>query len=399
MREENAPGPEFISSRFKVGVLDIDDVEQSIRVDVNCFFYFKPVEPIDFHGGQHVRFENISRPAWVPHFDFENEIEEVICTDESYWYDTKTGMVFGRLNWIPQIQERFDHHPFPFDRQILDVQCLVNNCQQEEWQLNDERDHPVEMMMDHPEYVSQCELNAEADAWNLKMLKTHCLNDDENKSSIVHFQIFLDRVPDYYFWNVVMVYYLIILLKCVIIAFPYTEARFDYAMTLALTTVAFKFVTAELVPRTSYLTMLDKYMLFGLVLLMIRFLCDLGIQLGYTDKLPFGDEGVRADCTEENEISSGFTVCTVDQICTATLALAWTLASSAFGLFILFPNLIRPKWKHLDTMQGMSKNIEVEITGNKTWITKRKRIQYKDLRDAVDHGAKEEATITVVPEE
>ena len=65
----------------------MDDVEQTIRVDVNCFFYFMPPTPIKFDGEQHVRFENIDRPAWIPHFDFANEFEEVICTDESYWLE------------------------------------------------------------------------------------------------------------------------------------------------------------------------------------------------------------------------------------------------------------------------------------------------------------------------
>ena len=73
--------------RFKLGVLEMDDVAQTIRVDVNCFFYFEPVDKVDLQGDHHVRFENISRPAWIPHFDFANEIHEVLCTDESFWLE------------------------------------------------------------------------------------------------------------------------------------------------------------------------------------------------------------------------------------------------------------------------------------------------------------------------
>ena len=73
--------------RCKLGVLHLDDVAQTIKVDVNTFFFFKPVENIEHVGTQHVRFENIERPNWIPSFDFADEIEEVLCTDESYWLE------------------------------------------------------------------------------------------------------------------------------------------------------------------------------------------------------------------------------------------------------------------------------------------------------------------------
>mmetsp|Transcript_8100 Transcript_8100/g.10568 ORF Transcript_8100/g.10568 Transcript_8100/m.10568 type:complete len:406 (-) Transcript_8100:1625-2842(-) len=367
---EKIPGPETINARFKLGILKINDVEQSVRVDVNCFFYYDPVEPVEFTGGQHVRFENIHKSqVFVPNFDFENEMEEALVTDESYWLDTKTGRVFGRVNWIPHIQERFDHKPFPFDRQIVDVKLFVNNTRLNQWELTDPKRFPVELLMDNPEWISQVELNAVADAWNLKKLETHCTNDDLHKSSEVHFQVFLDREHRYYFWNIAMVYFVIIFLKCVIIAFPYTEERFEYAMTLALTTVAFKFVTSELVPRTSYLTYLDKYSLFGLFLLLIRFMTDLGIQMGMQGLLPFGDNGFsRGECGQENENSLGWTPCSIDFYVTGALGAIWVMAAGIFGLFVLCPNLIRPSWNKLNSRNGnRNKYMQYELTGNKNW--------------------------------
>ena len=366
-KTKNMAAPERINVRFKVGVLQLSDVEQSIRADFNCFFYYDPVEPVDFKGGQHVRFENIETPPFIPAFDFENEVETALVTDESYWLDTETGRVFGRYNWIPHIQQRFNHKPFPFDRQILDIKCLLNNCQVEKWSLEDEDEYPVELSMDHSEWVSSVELNAVADSWDLRRLETHCLNDEVNKSATVHFQVFLDREHRYFYWNVAVVYFLIISMMTVLVAFPYSEARFDFSLTLALTTVAFKWVTSELVPKTSYLTYLDKFMLIGLGLLLLRVFADFTLQLSYVDILPKGDNAERIKCDETNELSSGMTVCDVDIACTVVLSSLWVISFMVMTLFTLFPNIIRPKWNNLNSRHGRNKYMEYEITGNTSW--------------------------------
>lgn len=81
-------GPEIINARFKLGVIELHDVEQTIKMDVKCFFYFKPEKTVVLNDAvQHVRFENIGRPEWVPHFCFSNEIDEVKVTNESYWLE------------------------------------------------------------------------------------------------------------------------------------------------------------------------------------------------------------------------------------------------------------------------------------------------------------------------
>ena len=69
--------------------------------------------------------------------------------------------------------------------------------------------------------------------------------------------------------------------------FPYAQERFEFAITLALTTpvvttVAFQFVIRDLVPKTAYLTILDKYTLVGLGFIAARFLADLGMQIDPT---------------------------------------------------------------------------------------------------------------------
>merc|ERR1712125_264475 len=116
-----------------------------------------------------------------------------------------------------------------------------------------------------------------------------------------------ERCSSYYIWNIVFVYFLIIFAHAGMIAYPYNETRFDFAMTLALTTVAFKFVTSTLVPKVSYLTYLDRYMLSGLAILGVRFIVDVCLQVFMT--VPIGEEGARGECTEANENEMGMTPC------------------------------------------------------------------------------------------
>ena len=229
-------------------------------------------------------------------------------------------------------------------------------------------------------------LNAVADAWDLKDLVTHALNDDKNKSSIVHFQVFLEREAEYYFWNIAMVYFIIIFLKVVLVAFPYTEGRFDFAMTLALTTVAFMFVTTTMVPKTSYLTFLDKYMLVGLLLLAVRFMIDLGIILGLERELPFGDEGIRKSCEDENINSFGVSPCAIDYTATALLAAIWLLYSFyVIGCTFLFQEWVRPSWDSLNKREGFSKSQEKEIAGVADWLIESKVLSAVDMSDAVNY--------------
>ena len=257
------------------------------------------------------------------------------------------------------------------------------------WEITSNDEFPPEVSMDNPNWIAQCELNAVADAWDLKDLVTHAINDSKNKSSIVHFQVFMEREAEYYFWNIAMVYFIIIFLKSVIVAFPYTEARFDFAMTLALTTVAFMFVTTTMVPKTSYLTFMDKYMLIGLFLLFTRFLVDLGIILGFERTLPFGEEGIRGSCAVQG-VEGPLNACVVDYVATILLGSIWLTYSIYFAIVtFLFQEWVRPSWEKLNKKEGDGAQ-EKEVAGVSDWLMEEKVIDNADLSDAVRYDVSAE---------
>jgi len=357
--------------------------DRTFKPDVNIFYYYEPTFRMNMQGSrQGVRFENMSksRIPWEPHFDFANETDEVVVTDESFWYDVESNIVFGRKNLVPKVQERFDHSAFPFDRQIIDLQLMSNNVMLRQWELLAPGSYPVELSLMEDEWVLQTELAAVADLWDLHDTQVQLLNDDVNCSSSAHFQIFLQRASRYFVVNIAFVYFLIISAQTCMVIFAYNESRIEFAMALALTSVAFLFVSSTLVPKTSYLSYLDKYFILGLVLLAGRFAADTVMQLSL--EIPVGPEGYKGDC---DAIPDVVNICNADAIVTAVLSLSWFAASFVF--ICLGGRLLRPSWYEMNRIiqKGSAKSrVEYEIMGKMNMKHESRLMRYADMENSVD---------------
>ena len=166
---------------------------------MNCFFYFKLIEVIEFVGQPQVRFENITEPLSIPHMVFANEVQtdndaednQVGYTDRSFWLDTKTGVLFGRINCTATFRERFDHRAFPFDRQIIELKMLFKNCYIQKWQLVNPMEYPPDLKMGELDWILQTQINGIADEWDMKKLNACELNNPRNKTGTMKIQIFI----------------------------------------------------------------------------------------------------------------------------------------------------------------------------------------------------------------
>merc|ERR1711871_1102772 len=87
--------------RFNLGMLEFHDVDQRVKPDVGVYFYYYPNFKVTVKNPSGCRFENIPRPRYKPNFDFDHEVTSKMTTEESYWLDTKTGIIFGHINYIP----------------------------------------------------------------------------------------------------------------------------------------------------------------------------------------------------------------------------------------------------------------------------------------------------------
>lgn len=78
-----------------------------------------------------------------------------------------------------------------------------------------------------------------------------------------------ERQPWYYLSNIVLVLFLITLMAAYTFSIDVTDAasRLELNFTLVLTSVAFKYTVSSYLPRITYLTLMDKYVLATFVFL------------------------------------------------------------------------------------------------------------------------------------
>ncbi|KAJ8036459.1 Neuronal acetylcholine receptor subunit alpha-9-II [Holothuria leucospilota] len=110
--------------------------------------------------------------------------------------------------------------------------------------------------------------------WSLhKHVIAHSVEEDRAKTGshrqypIYHITTHVQRKPAYYMWNVALVIFLILGLSFTSFSVEADAPadRLSVTVTLLLTAVAFKFVVSSSLPTISYLTLLDKYVLWSLI--------------------------------------------------------------------------------------------------------------------------------------
>jgi len=341
-----------IHIRMKVGLVNINDIAQQYRPDVNVFFYFKPIDGASSlqesstKGKSSNKFEVIKEMDgfWRPKFDFLNEVDEPLVTDESYWINRQDGTVFGRVNMIPTLQKRMNHTAFPYDRQILDVELLSNNCLFKNWERSN--DCPREIKLNVDKWHIQGELASLADAWDLNRIRLKIEDDEVELSSKASILLYIQREHEYYTFNISITLFLIIILQNWLPNFPYTSSRYNFALTLVLTLVAFRFVIQNLIPLTSYLKCIEKYMLVAFILLVFRFITDFLLILIHDmpSDPDFEHCGAEIFTFFGGDHSNLPLICVRDLQMTIFLTILWISSTIVF----LIPQIWRQRWESIE---------------------------------------------------
>eukprot|EP00546_Thalassionema_frauenfeldii_P009130 CAMPEP_0178920628 /NCGR_PEP_ID=MMETSP0786-20121207/15107_1 /TAXON_ID=186022 /ORGANISM="Thalassionema frauenfeldii, Strain CCMP 1798" /LENGTH=282 /DNA_ID=CAMNT_0020594709 /DNA_START=76 /DNA_END=922 /DNA_ORIENTATION=- len=278
-----------IHVRVKMGMVEMNDVHQHFCPDVDIFFYFKAsprdlrsIKENDKEGESYeddgCEFHSLRKtpfgiwPFWEPHFDFLSEVEPAFITD--ILIGSKETLSIGRKNILPKIQQRINHTSFPYDRQIIDVVLLSNNCIFKRWDIGNKC--PNEQRLSYDEWHVQALLNSLADAWDLERIRIRVEADDKKEMNSMNSKatifLYVQREYQYYMTNICVMLSLIVMLQTWMPNFPYDESRFDFALQLVLTQIAFRFVTQKLIPSNSYQMYLDWFMLAGFLVLFLRFI-------------------------------------------------------------------------------------------------------------------------------
>ena len=328
--------------------------KQTVRVDVSIEVYYTLPNLLDKSAPADLCRE---KPSWFPAFQFCNLVEDAKVIEETFNVNKHTGEVLAFLNWVIVFQDRVELKRFPFDCQLLTLDATFdgrvvawpsthnnnNNNSSKNNQNNiaitttdnNNNDNSSPAKLQHFDTLRdklggelQTILDAESHMWRIREARLNVKNGLQGAfESSFSVQVFVDRKASYYMWNICFLFYLLVLCSCVVVALDLKDGlgdRQSFNITLILTGVAFKYVINGLIPKSSTLTYLDKYLLIGFVLL-----CS----------VLFKDFVLAQWVVPVSEHSAAL----ADDIFTIALAAGWTLVN------ILFAAAAKFKWLALST--------------------------------------------------
>eukprot|EP00466_Bigelowiella_natans_P012483 jgi/Bigna1/68406/fgenesh1_pg.6_\ len=207
----------------------------------------------------------------APHRDeskisFEFTSDERLPVDEiESFFNNETKVVTVHYRFSVDVFEEMELHRFPYDRQFLQMQMLCNfedwrflDQPLSDWKVPDRYAETTCMVYLAPRMHTQYELFTP-----LVDLKAKSVSGENTRSSVL-FGIRVQRYQSYFATNMVFPLFLITSLSLSALLIPPSEIadRIATILTLLLTTVAFKFILASELPPMSYMTYIDKYLVF-----------------------------------------------------------------------------------------------------------------------------------------
>jgi hypothetical protein len=312
-----------ISFGLQAVIHKIDDLEQNISIDFSIWCYMLQPGITTGAGDSLVRVKSEAL-QWKPEVQIFNLTEQPHLIEETFHANETNGDVYGFLNWVIVSQQRLQLQRFPFDQQFFSIQFQVLNSEYEPFPPG-VRERAPRSFPDPDKKLREIWLVAESEVWQLAGSSSHISEDVDYCECHVH--LMLERKSSFHLLNICTPYFFIGLTACGTYGIPMTSGdptgRFSFMITILLTAIAFKFVTSGLVPKTSYLTLLDKYALCGFVFLNVMLLKDFIVALAIQSGQDF------------NVINKA------DIIVTSVCAVSWILIHSL--LFVA----ARRRWLHL----------------------------------------------------
>ncbi|XP_078360747.1 cys-loop ligand-gated ion channel-like [Oculina patagonica] len=266
-----------------ISVGDIDTVGQQFK----CDFYLSatwqepqlqgrsPTEDIKWHD------------EWHPRIVFFNAVEiEKMETNHKLFYEEGNNIPYAMETYRIKgsFRENLELWDFPLDYQELTITLM-----------SDWTDKLVEFKKDmrRADTIRSETFTADQEWYLCRHVITEAASTVKTEGSsandypLYHIKCHVRRKNGYYLWNIAMIIFLIDILSfcsfSVEISSP--SDRLSVTLTLLLTAVAFKFVVSQSLPTISYLTLLDKYVLSGLV-----FLCCMAIENAVAASIPDPDK-------------------------------------------------------------------------------------------------------------
>ncbi|KAJ8037636.1 Gamma-aminobutyric acid receptor subunit beta-2 [Holothuria leucospilota] len=237
---------------------EIDTVKQTFEAEVFLRFGWRE-EKFQGRTLQDIALDEY----WDPRIYFPN----AVTIDErerkhfiQYHDDSTVPYAYLSLRMKATFKSVMQLQDFPLDHQALKIKVMSN------WPEN-----MIEFKQDHREENSIFTNSfTEKHEWTLhnRLIVDPGKNEDTYGYPMHIIKIYAKRKISYYMWNVALVTLLILLSNFTSFAVTASapEDRLSVSVTLLLTAVAFKSVVSSSLPKIPYLTLMDKYVLWSLIL-------------------------------------------------------------------------------------------------------------------------------------
>lgn len=162
------------------------------------------------------------------------------------------GWIMWNAQYTCRVKGKFDLHDFPFDSQQLSLELKI---------LQERHASAFSLIMGSVQFHKRA---LDMIEWRLGEPATTRKNDDASSVAM-----FLSRRPGYYIFNVCCLLGALSMISTLAFTcdLDANGDRLGVNMTLLLAAVAFKQLTAESLPKVSYTTIIDKWMLLSIFVL------------------------------------------------------------------------------------------------------------------------------------
>ena len=204
---------------------------------------------------------------WQPNIVFMNAASPVEFSEVEFgvcpWRKGPAGetIMQWRADCRGSFREGFELEHFPFDVQPLTITVSCNRSSSEVELLEDCYTGTKSILRNQFTVMTDFDLSG-------PVMQSRT-DEDLKKYPLLHVYFVGQRRAAYYMWNIALPNFLLSALVFTSFAIAPEDLadRLSVTLTLVLTSVAFKYMVAQELPRISYLTLLDKYILLSFAFL------------------------------------------------------------------------------------------------------------------------------------
>lgn len=205
---------------------------------------------------------------WDPKIVFQNVLSE---SKHSEWkvmrhYDEGEAYIVQKHRLKATFSENLELALFPFDIQDLTL-IISTELSEAEVELEEDLEEMSSVQIDS--FAKEQEWTLHECVSFTPKVTTKAYTNPKFKNSTVVAGCFAGRRAGFFIWNVMLIMTLISSLSLATFAVDrgLPQNRLQLSFTLVLTGVAFKFVANQSIPKISYLTHLDRYILGSMIFL------------------------------------------------------------------------------------------------------------------------------------